>query len=110
MAFTIHIADSSSVPGMHPNLAGDREPSGVVQLRKAAAESLKTSGGNARSNPPGHAASNEKKTNVKAPVKSDVKGNKAEVEGTPPYSKESLSGDGWTRASAKAKEMFQAAK
>jgi hypothetical protein len=47
---------------------------------------------------------------VSAPVKSPPDRNKGEngFEGTPPLAKESLQGDGWTRAREKARKMAPA--
>ena len=58
----------------------------------------------------GHAPPNTKLKNVPPAKKRKGDKNKAKVEGTPPFAKQSLSGDGWTKASEKASEMYQAVK
>lgn len=103
-----HIAERSNPPA--PQMG-----SGVVEMRRMAAtrglEAGKTGDGNKESNLPSHAPANKKRVgDVKAPAKRSLAGNKADAEGTPPYSKESIGKDGWTKASSKAKQMYQARK
>ena len=96
-------------------LPGPPAQSGVVDIRRMAAmkelESEKSSGGNKFSNTPGkEMPPSERVGNVQAPAGEPPDRNKALVEGVPPFSKESLSGDGWGKAAAKAKQMFAAKK
>lgn len=85
-----------------------------VTIRRIAAnnELTKRSDGNKESVAPAPPAPSNKKRvgDVKAPVEPKTDGNRLVAEGVPPFAKESLSGDGWTRASAKAREMFAAKK
>ena len=98
-------------------LPGPPAVSGVLSdIRRQAAlkelEKERSSAGNKVSNSPGSAPGNEKRIgDVKAPVKAPADRNKkAEFEGVPPFSKESLGGDGWGKAAAKAREMYAAKK
>ena len=95
------------------NPPGPRAPSGVLSdIRRMAIlkdlEKQRSSGGNAKANSPGSAPSNMKKVgDVKAPAQEPPDKNKgAEFEGTPPFSKESLGGDGWGKAAEHARQMF----
>ena len=97
-----HIADRSNPPG--PAAA-----SGATEIRRLAAERA-VNDGNKRANLPGHAPPNTKLKNVSPAKKRKGDKNKAKVEGTPPFAKQGLSGDGWTKASEKASEMYQAVK
>jgi hypothetical protein len=73
----------------------------------AALEKGKSSAGNAISNARGMAEPNsERMGDVKAPAKAPPDKNTGSYEGTPPFAKESLSGDGWSKAGAKAKQMW----
>jgi hypothetical protein len=103
---------------VHSNLSGPAAASGKLpdMRRQAALKDLEkgpTSEGNKESNPPGKAGANDKRigdveTNGKEPPDKN-KGDDG-FEGVPPFAKESLSGDGWTRANAKAKQMYAAKK
>ncbi len=99
------------------NLGGPSAQSGVIgDIRRQAAlkelESGKSSGGNERSNPPAPPArKGTKEGDVKAPAKAPADTNKgAEFEGVPPFAKESIGGDGWSKAREKTKEMVAARK
>ena len=71
-------------------------------------EKERSSGGNAHSNTPGSARPGSPKGEVKAPAPPPAEANKNApgFEGTPPFSKETLSGDGFSRANAKARQMY----
>ncbi len=97
--------------------AGPPAVAGVLSdIRRQAAlkelEKERSSGGNKFSNTPGPAAEGEGRVgDVKAPAKAPADKNKrAEFEGVPPFSKESLGGDGWGKAAMKARQMFAAKK
>jgi hypothetical protein len=102
---------------LRSNLTGDAARGGIVEMRRMAAakglEAGKTSEGNKESNPPGKAGGNEKRIgDVKAPAKDPADKNTEGdgFEGVPPFAKETLSGDGWTRAREKARKLAPAAK
>ncbi len=99
------------------NPPGPAAPLGVVEIRLMAAKGLESgmsSGGNAESvaDPPSAPAGHKTKPTIsKRPDATMVKGGgKENVEGVPPFAKESLSGDGWTRAQMRAREMFASKK
>jgi hypothetical protein len=118
---TTDMASAKSAPSsghLESNLRGPAAKTGVLpDIRRQAAlkelESEKSSGGNAKSNSPGSAGSNEKRIgDVKPAAKAPGDSNKGGdgFEGVPPFAKEALSGDGWNKARSKAKEMFAAKK
>jgi hypothetical protein len=107
-----HMANHIAEGNTHANASA---PAELMEARRLAVargvERRPPSDGNAHPNEPSHVPPNTKRVgDVKAPVKSKVEGNKQAVEGTPPFAKETISKDGWTKASAKAKQMFQARK
>ena len=92
--------------------AGPSAPSGIVEMRRMAAakglEAGMTSGGNRRSNPEQPFPPASKRIgDVKAPVKEGKIGNAGPVDDgkVPIGGKDSLSGDGWGKAAAKARKM-----
>jgi hypothetical protein len=94
-------------------LAGEAMPNGVVNMRRAAAirglESGDTSDGNKQSVSPAPRPIAEGRVgDVKAPAKDPADKNTGSFEGVPPFAKEPLSGDGWTRAREKARKMAPA--
>jgi len=98
-------------------LAGPAAASGVLNdIRRQAAlkelEKERSSGGNAHSNTPGSAEPGKAHGDVKAPAPPPPEANKGApgFEGQPPFTKESLSGDGWGKAALKAKQMYAAKK
>ena len=113
---TAKVADSGG--HLESNLRGPAAKTGVLpdMRRQAALKDLEkgpTSGGNTKSNTPGDAAANEKRIgDVKPAAKAPADKNKGGdgFEGVPPFAKEALSGDGWSKAGAKAKQMFAAKK
>jgi len=98
------------------NLSAEEMPKGIVDIRRMAAlkelEKGPSSEGNAESVTPAPApARGARVGDVKAPAKPPADTNKgAAFEGVPPFTKEPLAGDGWTRARQKAKEMFATAR
>ena len=113
---TAKVADSGG--HLESNLRGPAARTGVLpdMRRQAALKDLEkgpTSGGNNRSNPPGKAGGNEKRIgDVKPAAKTPPDRNKGgdDYEGVPPFAKESLSGDGWSKAKEKAKQMYASSK
>jgi hypothetical protein len=98
---------------LRSTLTGEVARGGIVDMRRQAAikglEDGRTSEGNKDSNPPGKAGPNEKRIgDVGTPAKEPADRNTGEFEGVPPFAKESLSGDGWTRAREKARKMAPA--
>lgn len=100
------------------NFPGPAARTGVLpdMRRQAALKELEkgpTSGGNNRSNPeqpfpPASKRIGDVETGGKSPADKNKGGDG--FEGVPPFAKESLSGDGWSRANAKAKQMYAAKK
>lgn len=100
---------------LHSNLTASLMPKGVVDIRRGAAlaalEKGPSSEGNAISNTPGSAGGNEKRIgDVTMSGKTPNDRNTGEFEGTPPFGKEPLKGDGWTTAREKAKKLAPAAR
>jgi hypothetical protein len=102
---------------LRTNLTGDVARGGMKDMRRAAAikglEAGPVSEGNRDSNPPGKAGGNEKRIgDVAAPAKdpADKNTNGDGFEGVPPFAKESLMGDGWTKAREKARKLAPAAR
>lgn len=102
---------------LRSTLTGEVARGGIVEMRRMAAakglEAGRTSEGNKESNPPGSAPGNEKRIgDVGAPGKgpADRNTNGDGFEGVPPFAKESLMGDGWTKAREKARKLAPAAR
>lgn len=110
----------SSIPMLNKKRDGqtDSNPAGpeaiLATIRRIAAngEITRRSDGQKDSvrKPPMAPANAKKVGDVTATTEEVPDKNKGMVEGVPPFAKESLSGDGWTRASAKARQMFAAKK
>jgi hypothetical protein len=97
---------------LRSNLTGAVARGGIVEMRRMAAskglEAGKTSEGNKESNPsqpepPASKRIGDVKAAAKAPGDKNTEGDG--FEGVPPFAKESLKGDGWTRAAEKAKKL-----
>lgn len=94
---------SSNAPGPSARLAAVKRVAGNGTGAR--------SDGNARSvKRPAAPLSNAKARKPPGPAGEKPDRTQKQVEGTPPFAKQSLSGDGWTRASERAREMFAARK
>lgn len=80
----------------------------LIEIRQAAAS--KATGGNTESVAPAPPAPADKVDAPPVAKKAPPNRNKPASEGTPPYAKESLDGDGWKAVETKAKGMFAKAK
>lgn len=85
-------------PAQHSNA-----PATIITIRHVAAQRF--GDGNVHPNNPGKRPAPNVKTKPDRPAKVDVNRNKAPVEGVPPYSKEDVKGDGWTKAREKARGL-----
>jgi hypothetical protein len=97
---------------LRSNLTAAAAPSGVIDIRRGAAlkalESERSSGGNAHSNRPGNAPGNEKRIgDVESSGKTPLDRNKGSFDDgkVPLAGKDSLAGDGWGKAAARAKKL-----
>lgn len=97
----------SSFPRLNKNRQGQtRNPDGpeaaLAVIRHIAASQAIASDGNKESvKDPPPAAGNEKRTNVKPPVRDEPDHNKAAAEAAPPI----VAGDGFARAAAQARKL-----
>lgn len=105
----------SGLPKLSKNRDGqtntnDEAHEAVIQIRIQAAKGMERppqSDGNVESNEEGPTPVPDRKMRVPAPAKSRPDHNDPGREATPPFAKESLAGDGWTRARENAKSFLR---